>query len=100
MSSAHLIERTFLKRVFEVSLDDSEQRPFTVVYQGRGFGNESVLVDGAVAARYGSYLWFVPHLPFRIGGRDAEIDVRVWPWLAIRSFRLSIDGDVLYMEGG
>lgn len=100
MASAFLIERTWLKRVFEVTLDDSGQRPYKVVYHGRGIGYEAISVDGAIVSRHTSLLWFVPHFPFRIGGQDATIDVRVWPWFAIRSFRLSIDGETLYSESG
>ncbi len=74
--------------------------PYNVIYQGRGIGHESVLVDGAVALRLVSFLWFAPRFPFRIGSHDAAIEVRIWPWLAIRSFRLSVDGEAVYSEGG
>lgn len=99
MATATLVERGWLKRGFEVSLDEVGQRPYFVTYRGRGIGNESVLVDGMVTAFYRSFLWFVPQLPFRIGSHEGVIDVRVWPWLAIRSIRLSIDGETLYSEG-
>ncbi len=98
MATARLVEQSWLKRVLEVSLDDTE-RPYHVTYQGRGIGYEGVLVDGVIAARQTSYFWFVPRFPFRLSDQDAVIEVRVWPWLALRSLRLSVNGETLYSEG-
>jgi len=100
MATAHLMERTLLKRVLEVTLDDSPTTRHIVTYSGRGIGSERVLVDGEVRSRHASYLWFVPRFSFRIGDRQALIEVRVWPWFGLRSFRLTVDDQVLYEEGG
>lgn len=100
MTTAHLIERTTLKRVLEVSFDESPTTRHTVNYNGRGIGYEKVLVDGEVRWRHASYLWFVPRFPFRIGDHEALIEVRVWPWFGLQMFRLKVDDQVLYEEGG
>lgn len=32
-------------------------------------------------------------------GKKILIEVRVWPWLIIRSFRIKLDSKVMYQEG-
>jgi hypothetical protein len=70
-----------------------------VMYSGRGFGYESVYVDGEIAVRYFNLYWFIPRLEFTIKSMQASIEVRVWPWLALRSIRLVIEDELSYSEG-
>jgi hypothetical protein len=74
-----------------------------VEYNGRGLGHETVLVDGTVVSRMTSLLWFVPRFEFQIGPDDAPFDavveVRVWPWLCIRKFRILVGEECVYREG-
>jgi hypothetical protein len=92
---AVLIEQSWLRRVLEVH---TAEELFLIEYNGRGLGYESVLVNGVkVAAK--SSLWFVPLFEFLLRDRLAVIEVRVWPWLTVRSFHLIVSGEELYGEG-
>jgi hypothetical protein len=93
---AALIRSSWLRRVLEVRTDDGW---FLVEYNGRGLGYESVWVNGELALSSTSLMWFVPRFDFSLGPRPAVVEVRVWPWLTIRSFRLTVDDVVLYAEG-
>ena len=93
---ATLISWGWLLRQLEVELPEGR---FIVTYNGRGFGYESVYVDEQVAEHATSLLWFVPVFVFPLGRRLGTIEVRVWPWLALRSLHLIVDGEVLYAEG-
>jgi len=72
---------------------------FRVTYYGHGFGFESVSVDGVVAVRTRSLIWYVSKFNFRVGGLPATVEVRVWPWLTLRGIRLHIADEVCYSEG-
>jgi hypothetical protein len=61
-------------------------------------GYEQVSVRPGTVTRKVSLIWFVPHFDFDVGGRPATINVSVWPWLAIRSFLLRVDGSLMYVE--
>jgi hypothetical protein len=93
-----LIDRGWLYR--KVQLSD----PFnaTIEYNGRGFGFETVLVDGRIVARPISLLWFAPHIDFvaptKFGDLAGSIDVRVTPWFALSRIVLTIEGQVVYAE--
>ena len=91
---ARLDERGWLYRVFAVATPEGTYR---VAYDGRGLGDESVSVNGRLAARRAS-LWFVPEFSFFIGSAPALLRVKVWPWLAIRSFELRVNGEQVYSE--
>jgi hypothetical protein len=93
---ASLVERAWLWRRFWVETDS---RVYDVIYNGRGLFYEEVLVDGHVMLRRLSWLWFVPHFEFQLDRHQVAIDVRVWPWLKIRRFRLAIDRMAVYEEG-
>nr|CAA9282853.1 hypothetical protein AVDCRST_MAG63-4078 [uncultured Armatimonadetes bacterium] len=94
--SCKLTTKKLLYRSWEVVTSEGW---FQVEYDGRTCGYESVLVQGEVAVSTPSLLWFVPRFEFRVGSLPASLDVRVWPWLALRSARLTIDGRVAYSEG-
>jgi hypothetical protein len=94
--SANLKRSSWLTRVWEVATPD---RTFEIKYVGRIPGYEAVLVDGRVATKVRSWVWFVPRFEFSLGSAPAVLDVRVWPWLTIRSMRLTVEGHICYEEG-
>jgi hypothetical protein len=93
--SAQLTKHSWLRRTFELSLPEGR---CLLYYEGQGTGFESVSVDGKVVAK-GTHWWIVPFFDFPIGSHNGRIEVRLWPWLTIRSFALAVDGEVLYREG-
>ena len=93
--SARLIRSGWLHRAVEVTLLDGSH---VVEYDGRGIGSEQVSVDGAVIRR-ASRFWFVPRFEFKLGGWAGGVEVRVWPWLSLRSLVLRVGGRVVYAEG-
>jgi hypothetical protein len=92
---ATLKESSGLRRLLDVVTPEGV---FFVEYNGSGMGYETVLVNGRVVCQPHSLLWFVPRFEFRLGRRSAVIEVRVWPWLRMSSFRLRIDGELVYEE--
>lgn len=93
--NATLRHQGFLLRRIEV--ETSEGR-FQVTYEGTGMGFEQVLVDGAVACRKDSWVWFEPWFEFSLGSQPALLEVRVWAWLGIRSLKLTVAGQTVYCE--
>ena len=92
--SARLIRRGWLLRGIELWLSDGVH---LVEYNGRGFGYEQVSVDGAVIRK--SWYWFVPRFEFKVGGFPSVVEVRVWPWLLLRSLVLRVGDRAVYAEG-
>jgi hypothetical protein len=90
-----LIRKSWLYRSIEVDLPDG---PHVVEYNGRGLGYEKVVIDG-YAIRQFSGPWFVPRFDFTLGGRPSVVEVRVWPWLGLRSLVLRVNDKVIYAEG-
>ena len=90
-----LRESGWLKRVLEVQVSD---HTYTVKYTGRGLGREAVFVDGLKVAGGASWLWFIPRFEFEIDSKEAVVEVRVNPWLTIRRFSFSLDGEIQYSE--
>ena len=93
--SARLVRRGWLLRGIEVSMSDGVH---FVEYNGRGFGYEQVSVDGSVI-RERSWWWFVPGFEFKLGGYPSVVEVRVWPWVLLRSLVLRVGDQVVYAEG-
>ncbi len=91
-----LIKKSWLLRQWKVS---DGVHSFTITYNGRGTGYESVLVDDDFVQRVRSIFWYIPRFEFDAHGAPFAVDVRVWPWFAIRSIRLSSSGQSLYTEG-
>jgi hypothetical protein len=60
---------------------------------------EEVLVDGASACRHWSFLWYAPRFEFTIDNAVCVVEVRVWPWWALRAVRLTVNGSITYSEG-
>jgi hypothetical protein len=94
--TAQLIKSSWLSRTWEISTPDGK---FTVQYSGLGFGNEKISVNGKVTVKKSSLLWFVPRFEFPLGQAPAILEIRVWPWLAIRSLLLNVNGEDCYREG-
>jgi hypothetical protein len=94
-STAKLDAKGWLYRAFEVTTHEGTYR---VTYNGRGLGHEHVTVNGKFAAGQTSALWFIPEFSFRVGSTPAMLKVRVWPWFAIRSVELIIDGQSVYSD--
>lgn len=94
-STARLDEKGWLYRAIEVTTPEGTYR---VTYNGRGLGHESVTVNGEFAAGRVSAMWFIPEFSFSVGSIPALLKVKVWPWFAIRSLELIIDGQSLYSE--
>jgi hypothetical protein len=90
-----LDEKGWLYRAFDVTTPEGTYR---VTYNGRGLGNESVTVNGEFAAGAVSGMWFIPEFSFAVGSIPALLKVRVWPWFAIRSLELIMDGQSVYSE--
>jgi hypothetical protein len=90
-----LLGSSWLKRSLRVETPDG---PVEVVYDGRGI-YEAVYVDGHLADQRTNWTWFAPFFVFPLGDRPAAIEVRVTPWLTIRSFHLLVEDEVLYAEG-
>lgn len=95
MLTARLTRSGWLHRAIEVTLPDGRH---VVEYDGRGIGFEQVSVDGAVI-RQTCWYWFVPRFEFKIGGWASVVEVRVWPWLSLRSVVLRVGDQVAYAEG-
>ena len=94
--SAKLCRKKWLFREWEVA---TPAGGFRVAYFGHGFGFESVSVNGVIAVKRRSVLWYVPRFDFTVGGLPATVEVRVWPWLTLRAIRLRVGDEVCYTEG-
>lgn len=92
---AELTYSSWLVRSLRVVTEEGE---YEVKYAGHGEGYESVLVNLKTVVRTKSIWWYTPEFEFMLGSKAFRIDVRVWPWLAIRWFSLSSGGKVLYSE--
>lgn len=93
--NATLRHKGLLLRRIEV---ETFQGRFQVTYDGAGMGFEQVLVDGYVACRKDSRVWFEPWFEFSVGSQPALLEVRVWAWLGIKSLRLTVAGQTVYSE--
>src|SRR5918997_6287706 len=95
MLIATLIEKKWLFRRLNVVTPDGI---FEVAYDGTGAGYESVLIDGNLAVKTISYLWYVPEFNFQIGSLPANIQVRISWKLGISFFSLTVNGQQLFSE--
>ena len=91
-----LLSRQWLKRVIEVTEGETVT---LLVYSGRGIGSEKVAVDGAETIDRSRLLWFVPRFEVESGGDKYVFNVRVWPWLTLRSLKIEKNGEQIYAEG-
>ncbi len=94
--NATLRKKTWLFREWSVTTPGGD---YTVAYSGQRYGYEFVKVNGEVAAKTISWIWFVPKFEFKIADLPARVDVRVWPWFTLRAIRLRVGDEVCYSEG-
>jgi hypothetical protein len=92
---ATLERASWLRRVLRVCWPEGEQQ---IAYSGRSLMEERITLDGKLEVKYRIGSWFRPVSRFFMASWPAAIVLRVWPWLAIRSFHLLIDGKVLYCD--
>lgn len=91
-----LLSRQWLKRVIEITEGETVTM---LVYSGRGIGSEKVAVNGAETTDRSRLLWFVPRFEIASGEDKYVFQVRVWPWLALRSLTIEKNGAQIYAEG-
>ena len=89
------VKSSWLRRVMKVATPEDF---WSVEYNGRGIGYESVLVNRKTVLKQHSIFWFVPGFDFFLGERVARIDVKVSLSLAIDTFKLWVDGELIYIE--
>jgi hypothetical protein len=74
----------------------------TLEFNGRSLFDR-VLVNGRCVARRTSWWRITPRLDFSLSVGPEQVtgcvEVRVWPWLALRGFRVTIADRVVYAEG-
>src|SRR6186997_659792 len=102
MLKARLIARSHLSRTILV---EGAAEPHTVRYWPWGINSESVVVDGAVAARRHGGHNMSSGYRFRMGEYNASLIVAIPLWAEILPLhdltyvRLEVEGHVLYEEG-
>ena len=94
--SAKVKKRGWNYRCLDITTPEGK---FIVEYDTGGLGDETVFVDGEVASRPPSKAMVIPRFEFKAGTLDAVLEVRLWPWLAVRSMKLTIDSNTVYKEG-
>ncbi len=85
-----------MKRVIEVTEGETVTM---LVYSGRGIGSEKVAINGVETTDRSRLLWFVPRFEIASGEDKYVFQVRVWPWLALRSLTIEKNGAQIYAEG-
>lgn len=74
----------------------------TLEFNGRSLFDR-VFVNGHPVARQTSWWRITPRLEFPLQIESDQVtgcvEVRVWPWLALRGFRVTIGDRVVYTEG-
>ena len=91
-----LTNRTWLTRTWTVEIHGQN---YEIFYNGRGPGFEEVRVDGRVACRTPSYIWYVPRFDFLVGNELSVLEVRVNALFRVRASKLTISGKVRYTAG-
>lgn len=74
----------------------------TLEFNGRSLFDQ-VIVNGRTVARRTSWWRITPRLDFTlsVGAKQiaGRVEVKVWPWLALRGFRVTLAELVVYAEG-
>jgi hypothetical protein len=98
---ARLMKMAWLLRVLEVT---TVQGKFTIEYNGRGLGYESVLLKGQLASIRKGFGKMSHRYEFQVGSSNAALTVllpiwgEVMPLRNFRRFSLELDGQCLYLE--
>ncbi len=95
MAIANLIEKKWLWRGFHVVTNEGV---YEVIYNGKGTGYEEVTVNGEVACRLQSLMWYQPRFDFAVGSVNAQINVKVSGLMQIISFNLIVGDAEIYSE--
>ncbi len=94
--SAAIKPRRWVKRGIEIH---SADKVIPIRYSGRGIGTEKLVIADQEIVAHSPYGWFVPHFEAQVGDDRVVVRVGVWPWLALRSFLIDINGETVYAEG-
>ena len=90
-----LKEKKWLKRVIEVTDENGVE---LLTYSGRGIGTEKIKVGDLESKGQSELGWFVPKFELT-GNSKYKVEVRIWPWLTIRSLTVERNGKIIYSEG-
>lgn len=97
-ASATLVARGLLYRRLAIAAPVE----VTLAFNGRSLVDR-VLVNEREVVRRTSWWRIAPQLEFTLrsdaGSVAGLVEIRVWPWLALRGFRVSIAGRSVYSEG-
>ena len=87
---------TWLKRTLRIEIN---KYIFNLEYNGRGLGKEEVMLNGVSLNRQSSITWFAPTFEIKNNNDTFKVEIRVWPWLSIRSMYVFLNNDIIYKEG-
>lgn len=93
--NCQLLDKKWLYRKFFIV---TQEGLFVVEYCGRGLGYERVRVNGVPVAGGISKYWYIPRFQFGIGSKEGILNVRVYPWLTIRTISLMVEHREIYAE--
>jgi hypothetical protein len=101
--NVELLKKTRVGRLLRVRVPSGD---FMVEYSGYGFGFESVVVDGKIAARATSWVRMVPRFDFPVGPHAGVIKIRTRLWRdllgpllgRLESFQFELDGQLIYQD--
>jgi hypothetical protein len=71
----------------------------SIIYNGRGFGYESIIIDGVPLKKENKSLWFINEFKFTIDGLPATLRIGVGILFGIKELSLEINGLKIYSEG-
>lgn len=100
--TAELRQRKLFRRVLLITCPEGL---WEVTYNGRGYGFESVDVNGVEVVRRSGWGRMSQRYEFRLGERCVALSVAVPLWcelLPVRDLnfvRLEVDGEIVYEEG-
>ena len=90
------IKHGWLQRTIKI---EHEDKSVIIHYTGLTLNLGSVLVNGNCVRSQRSRIWFNSKFDFDIRGEHYSLEVRIWPWLAVRSFSLANFNGQVFLEG-
>lgn len=91
-----LISNGLLQRVVDIPAPSGS---VLLRYSGRDIGRESVSINDDDPVSHSSYFWYVPTFEIEHDSGSYIIEIRIWPWLALRSMTVTLDKNMVYTEG-
>jgi len=99
-----VVLKKWLKRNFKI---EAPLGNYELSYNGRGLGSEKVTLNGekciqySLTGLYGTPFkgWFAPTFEINNSGNNFKVEVRIWPWLTIRSLYVYLNNKAIYKEG-